>query len=155
MDARGTLTGFDHATIVAHEIDEAVRSYERLLGRRPSWRGGHPELGTEGALFGLSNGLIELVAPRASAQEAHGLREHLHARGEGLQAMAFRVADAASLREGLRECGVRATDPAGGGGPLGRRFGATLPDGRPVSSGDAGLDRADGRAAGRPRPSFA
>jgi catechol 2,3-dioxygenase-like lactoylglutathione lyase family enzyme len=114
MDERGTLTGFDHVTIVAHEIDDAVRSYERLLGRPPGWRGGHPELGTEGALFGLSNGLIELVAPRASAHESDGLREHLRARGEGLQAMAFRAAGASSLREALRERGVPATDPQDG-----------------------------------------
>jgi catechol 2,3-dioxygenase-like lactoylglutathione lyase family enzyme len=114
MEVRATLTGFDHATIVAHELEGAIRSYERLLGRPPSWRGGHPDLGTEGALFGLSNGLIELVTPRPGALEGDGLREHLRARGEGLQAMALRVADASSLRETLRERGVRATVPQEG-----------------------------------------
>ncbi len=108
------LTGFDHATIVVREVEEAVRSYERLLGRPPSWRGRHPEFGTEGALFGLSNALIELVGPRAGAEEAEGLRVHLRERGPGLQAMAFRAADAAALREALRERRVRATEPQPG-----------------------------------------
>jgi catechol 2,3-dioxygenase-like lactoylglutathione lyase family enzyme len=108
------LTGFDHATIVVHDVHEAVRSYERLLGRPPSWRGQHPELGTEGALFGLSNAAIEIVGPRAGADEAEGLRAHLRERGPGLQAMAFRATDAAALREALGEHGVRATEPQPG-----------------------------------------
>ena len=108
------LTGFDHATIVVHEINDAVRCYESLLGRPPSFWGRHLELGTEGALFGLSNAVIELVGPHAEAPEAEGLRAHLREHGPGLQAMAFRTKDAAAQREALRERGVRATEPQPG-----------------------------------------
>jgi catechol 2,3-dioxygenase-like lactoylglutathione lyase family enzyme len=113
------LTAFDHATIVVHDVGHAVRRYERLLGRAPSWRGWHVGLGTEGALFGLSNAMIELVGPRVGANEgaddeAEGLRAHLRERGEGLQAMAFLAAEAMAVREALRARGVRATEPQPG-----------------------------------------
>jgi catechol 2,3-dioxygenase-like lactoylglutathione lyase family enzyme len=108
------LTGFDHVTIVVREVDEATRSYERLLGRAPSWKGGHPEFGTKGALFGLSNALIEIVGPREDAHDAEGLLAYLREHGPGLQAMAFRTADASGLREALRGRGVRSTEPQPG-----------------------------------------
>lgn len=109
------LTAFDHATIAVHDVGHAVRCYERLLARAPSWRGWHVGLGTEGALFGLSNAMIELVGPSSgSDDEGEGLRTHLRERGEGLQAMAFLAVEAMSVREALRERGVRATEPQPG-----------------------------------------
>lgn len=108
------LTGFDHVTIVVHQLDAAVQSYERLLGTSPSWRGTHPELGTQGALFGLSNALIELTGPNGDAPEAAGMRAWLAERGEGLQAIAFSTADATACSTSLRERGLRATAPQAG-----------------------------------------
>jgi catechol 2,3-dioxygenase-like lactoylglutathione lyase family enzyme len=112
--AVAVLTGFDHATIVVRDVDAAVRSYERLLGAPPVWRGRHPELGSAGALFGLSNAVIELVGPREGAPEADGLRALLDAQGEQLQAIAFRTADAGACSATLRQRGVRATPPQEG-----------------------------------------
>jgi catechol 2,3-dioxygenase-like lactoylglutathione lyase family enzyme len=108
------LTGFDHVTIAVNDAHAAIAAYERLLGSAPTWRGQHPELGTEVALFGLSNALIELVAPRSDAVEAEGLRALLEARGEGLQAIALGTADASACSAALRERGVRATAPEPG-----------------------------------------
>jgi len=108
------LTRFDHVTIAVSDIDAAVQSYERLLGAAASWRGDHPELGTSAALFGVSNGLIELVAPKGGAPEAEGLRALLEVRGEGMQAVAFGTDDAAACSEFFRERGLRATPPEAG-----------------------------------------
>jgi catechol 2,3-dioxygenase-like lactoylglutathione lyase family enzyme len=108
------LTGFDHVTIVVRQLDAALETYRRLLGLAPVWRGTHPELGTEGALFALSNSLVELTAPLGAAEEAAGVRALLDARGEGLQAIAFATADAAACSTGWRARGLRATAPQDG-----------------------------------------
>jgi catechol 2,3-dioxygenase-like lactoylglutathione lyase family enzyme len=108
------LTGFDHVTIAVKELEAAVTSYELLLGSPAIWRGRHPELGTEGALFALSNAVVELVAPREGAAEAEGLRAFLDAQGGRIQAIAFRTDDAAAFSAALRQRGVRATPPQEG-----------------------------------------
>jgi catechol 2,3-dioxygenase-like lactoylglutathione lyase family enzyme len=108
------LSGFDHVTIAVRELEPAVHSYAGLLGRAPVWRGQHVGLGTEVALFALDNALLELVAPRADAEEAEGLRSWLAAHGEGLLMLAFETEDAAACSAALRERGVRATRPEEG-----------------------------------------
>jgi len=106
--------GFDHVTVRVHSVGTAVDSYTRLLGAPPTWKGQHPELGSEGALFGLSNGVIELVGPRPSADEAEGWRQLLLERGEGLHALAFSVDDAGRFSTELRARGLRVTPPQPG-----------------------------------------
>jgi catechol 2,3-dioxygenase-like lactoylglutathione lyase family enzyme len=108
------LTGFDHVTIAVRSIEVAVATYEALLGRPPSWRGEHPSLGTDGALFALSNAALELVSPKPEAAESAGLRARLEAEGEGLLALAFCVADAGLASRTLREKGLRVTPPEEG-----------------------------------------
>jgi catechol 2,3-dioxygenase-like lactoylglutathione lyase family enzyme len=108
------LTGLDHVTIVVREIERAVDAYERLLGVQPSWRGAHPDLGTEGAIFSLSNAAVELVAPKPDAVESEGLRARLDAHGEGLAALAFCINGADDWSKALRERGLRATPPEEG-----------------------------------------
>jgi catechol 2,3-dioxygenase-like lactoylglutathione lyase family enzyme len=108
------LTTFDHVTIAVKEVDAAARAYERVLGSPPSWRGDHPELRTSGALFSLTNAVLELVGPGADAAGSAGLSEWLAARGEGIQAMALGTGDAARCTAALRERGVRATPPQPG-----------------------------------------
>jgi catechol 2,3-dioxygenase-like lactoylglutathione lyase family enzyme len=103
------LTSFDHVTIAVAQAEAAVERYTRLLGRPPTWRGAHAELGTEGAIFGLSNAAIEIVAPRAGAEEAEGLQALLADRGDGLQALAFGTEDAQACSAALRARGVRAS----------------------------------------------
>jgi catechol 2,3-dioxygenase-like lactoylglutathione lyase family enzyme len=108
------LSGFDHVTIVVNDVAQAVSRYAALFARLPSWQGEHTELGTQAALFGLSNTLIELVGPLPNAPEAEGMRELLAARGEGLHAIAFATPDAAQCSQALRAKGVRAAPPESG-----------------------------------------
>ena len=108
------LNRFDHVTIAVDDIAGAIAAYTRLLGRAPAWRGGHPELGTRCALFGLANGMVELVGALPGAPEAEGLRGWLRERGPGLQALAFGTPDADSCSSALRERGLRATPPQPG-----------------------------------------
>src|SRR5262245_24908450 len=108
------LSGFDHVTLAVREVDSAIALYTSLLGREPSWRGSHPELGTRAALFALDNSLIELMGPAPDVPEAEALREWLQSRGDGLQALAFATDDAAACSRELRARGVRATPPQPG-----------------------------------------
>jgi catechol 2,3-dioxygenase-like lactoylglutathione lyase family enzyme len=105
------LSGFDHVTLAVRDLESAIACYTGLLGRAPSWRGGHPELGTRAALFALDNSWIELVGPAPDAPEAEALRELLASRGDGLQALAFATEDAAACSRELRARGLRATPP--------------------------------------------
>ena len=55
------LHSLDHAIIVVQDLDAASETYASLLGRRPSWRGEHLEMGTANALFRLENTYLELA----------------------------------------------------------------------------------------------
>jgi catechol 2,3-dioxygenase-like lactoylglutathione lyase family enzyme len=108
------LTSFDHVTVAVRDLGAAVENHRRLLGSEPIWQGTSPELGTRTALFGFSNGLLELVAPDAQAPEAEGLRTWLEAHGDGLASICFGTADATACSAELRGRGVRATPPQPG-----------------------------------------
>lgn len=112
------LTGFDHVTVAVPELGPACERFRALLGGEPFFVGGHPELGTESALFGLANAAVELVAPRPVERDPEGLADGLRAwtaeRGPALQALAFATADADALSAALRERGARATKPQPG-----------------------------------------
>ena len=112
------LNGFDHVTVVVPELAPVVQRLSALLGVQPFFVGGHPELGTESALFGLANAAIELVAPTPATDDREGaaqaLRELIAQTGGGLQAVAFTTADAELSSSTLRERGTRATKPQPG-----------------------------------------
>jgi catechol 2,3-dioxygenase-like lactoylglutathione lyase family enzyme len=109
------LTGFDHLTLATPALEPAAERLRALLGRGPFFTGGHPELGTESALFALENTALELVAPARIDPEglAEGLRRWAEG-GGGLQALAFATAEADALSSALRERGLRATRPQAG-----------------------------------------
>jgi catechol 2,3-dioxygenase-like lactoylglutathione lyase family enzyme len=108
------LARFDHITLAVQDLDAAVAAYRLLLGAEPSWRGSHPQHGSQSAMFGLGNALLELVAPLGADEASQGLRDWVAANGEGLQALAFGTDDAASCSAELRERGLRATPPQAG-----------------------------------------
>ena len=111
------LTHLDHVIVAVRELVPATRTLARLLGRAPSWKGEHPALGTENALFRLSNTYVELLAPAGEAGLAAWLRERLAREGEGLLGLAFRTPDADRCHGELRDRGL---DPAAPEDGLGR-----------------------------------
>src|SRR5262245_44679735 len=110
------LTTLDHVVIGVRDLATASTSYERLLGRRPSWRGVHPSFGTANVLFRLENTYIELLAVQGEGPMADWLQERLNGGHEGLCAVAFGTDDAASITSVLRERGLHPTDPIEGSG---------------------------------------
>jgi len=55
-------TLLDHIIIIVADLAQATDDYTLLLGRRPSWTGTHPALGTHNVLFRLDNTYLELLA---------------------------------------------------------------------------------------------
>lgn len=110
------LTALDHAVIAVRDLDAATETYAGLFGRRPSWRGEHPELGTANALFRLRNTYVELLSPAAGDGFGRELGERLERGGEGVFALAFGTDDAERCAKWLRERGLDAADPASGHG---------------------------------------
>jgi catechol 2,3-dioxygenase-like lactoylglutathione lyase family enzyme len=110
------LTSVDHVIIGVRDLDAATASYQTLLGRRPSWHGDHPGLGTANVLFRLENSYLELLAPVSDGLIADQLSERLHAHGEGVVGVAFGTEDAASAAAELRGRGLAVNDPADGKG---------------------------------------
>lgn len=102
----------DHVVLAVRDLAAAERSYARLLGRSASWRGEHPGLGTENALFRVGEAYLELLAPA----EASGgwLRQRLDERGEGLLGFALATPDAEACAKALAERGLHPEPPARG-----------------------------------------
>jgi catechol 2,3-dioxygenase-like lactoylglutathione lyase family enzyme len=103
---------------VVRDVDAAEATYQRLLGRRCSWRGAHPGMGTANALFRLEDCYLELLAPAAEGALASDLRGGLERDGEGLRGLAFGTPDAARCAAFLRERGLPAGEPREGEGRL-------------------------------------
>lgn len=105
------LTALDHFVVAVRDLEAATRTYTRLLGRACTWRGEHPVLGTQNALFRLENTYLELLAPAPGA--GAWLAQRIEAEGEGPFALAFATPDAEAFRahaeaHGLRPSAVQA-----------------------------------------------
>jgi catechol 2,3-dioxygenase-like lactoylglutathione lyase family enzyme len=111
------LETLDHAVVAVRDLQTAIRSTSRLLGRTPGWTGEHPGAGTANALFRLEGTYLELLAPTGAGPIAELLEQHLAARGEGLFALAFGTSDAEACRA---EFEARGLEPGAVAKGLGR-----------------------------------
>lgn len=87
------LETLDHVVLAVRDLEEAMRSTTRLLGRTPSWRGEHPGEGTANTLFRLGNTYVELIAPVGEGKGASLLEGWLERHGEGIAGLAFGTSD--------------------------------------------------------------
>jgi len=101
----GKIANLDHVILAVADLDDATRTYARLLGRAPSWRGEHPGSGTANTLFRLGNTYVELLTPAGEGSIAAVLRQRLEA-GEGVFALAFGTDDADACRTRLEAGGL-------------------------------------------------
>jgi catechol 2,3-dioxygenase-like lactoylglutathione lyase family enzyme len=116
MEGQGLLTRLDHVILAVRDLDVASATLVGLLGRRPSWRGTHPGLGTRNALFRLENTYLELLSPGGEGPVAERLRARLGRAGEGLLGLAFGTADADAARTALAARGLGPGPVAAGRG---------------------------------------
>jgi methylmalonyl-CoA epimerase len=103
VDARG----IHHVGVAVEDLDEAVRSYERLFGGRVEHRALVEGQGVEAASVRVGEGRIELLAALA---EDTPVGRFLARRGPGLHHVAYEVADVRAAVADLVEQGAELID---------------------------------------------
>jgi methylmalonyl-CoA/ethylmalonyl-CoA epimerase len=96
-----------HVAMAVEDLDEAVATYERLLGARVELRGRMEDQGVEAVYLQVGSGRIELVSP-LEADTPVG--RFLAKRGPGMHHVAFEVADVATAINRLTADGVEVID---------------------------------------------
>jgi len=82
--------GIHHLGVVVDDLDEAVASYERLLGAQLEHRELVPDQGVEAASLRVGSGRVELLA---SLGEETPVGKFLANRGPGMHHVAYEVDD--------------------------------------------------------------
>jgi catechol 2,3-dioxygenase-like lactoylglutathione lyase family enzyme len=114
----------DHVVIAVEDLPAASAAYAAMLGREPSWAGGHPALGTRNILFRLDNGYLELLAAEVPARAlplAELVRAAPRGRDERPFAIALAVPDVDQAVATARRRGLEVSDAADGEGVEGAR----------------------------------
>ena len=103
MEARG----IHHLGVAVEDLDEAVTTYERVLGARLEHRERVPDQGVEAASLRIGDGRVELLA---SLGEETPVGKFLAQRGPGMHHVAYEVADVRSALDELAGRGVELVD---------------------------------------------
>ena len=110
------MANLDHIIIAVADLEQAGRDYALMLGRRPSWRGTHPDYGSANCLFRLDNCYIELLAANGKGWAADMVNGVLDKQGQSLCALVFGTQDSAAFLENARAHGLTVSDPVAGHG---------------------------------------
>jgi len=96
---------FDHVHFVVKNLDEALKSYERLLGLTPGGKGGFRRdfQGNRFGMLPLHGARIEMIEPSPANSRMY---RFLKERGEGVGGLSIFVEDFDKEIKGLKEKGV-------------------------------------------------
>ena len=103
------LTDIDHVGVAVPDLDQAVATYERLLGVAPAHRERVEDQGVEEVLFAVGSSYVQLLGPLGADTP---VGRSLERRGPGVHHVAYRVDDVAAALEHLRAEGARLIDEA-------------------------------------------
>ena len=103
MNARG----IHHVGVAVTDLEEAVRTYERLFGGRIEHRARVEEQGVEAATMRVGDGRIELLA---ALGEDTPVGRFLAKRGPGMHHVAYEVEDVAAAISELTAAGAELID---------------------------------------------
>lgn len=104
-----SLTDIDHVGIAVPDLDQAVATYERLLGVAPAHRERVEDQGVEEVLFAVGTSYVQLLGALGADTP---VGRSLERRGPGVHHVAYRVDDVADALEHLRAEGARLVDEA-------------------------------------------
>jgi methylmalonyl-CoA epimerase len=99
--------GIHHVGVAVVDLDEAVRTYERLLGGRLEHRARVEDQGVEAASVRVGDGRVELLA---ALGDDTPVGRFLANRGPGMHHVAYEVADVAAALASLTEAGAELID---------------------------------------------
>jgi len=103
------LTDVDHVGIAVGDLDDAVATYERLLGVAPTHRERVEDQGVEEVLFPVGSSYIQLLGALGPGTP---VGRSLEKRGPGVHHIAYRVDDVAAALAHLCAEGARLIDEA-------------------------------------------
>ena len=103
MEARG----LHHVGVAVADLDEAVRTYERLFGGRLEHRARVDEQGVEAASIRVGESRVELLA---ALGDDTPVGKFIATRGPGLHHLAYEVDDVASALTELTAAGAELID---------------------------------------------
>lgn len=101
--------GIHHVGVAVEDLDEALDTYERLLGATVEHRGTVPDQGVEAAAVLVGDGRVELLS---ALDEDTPVGRFLAARGPGMHHVAYEVDDVRASLAGLAAAGAELIDAA-------------------------------------------
>ncbi len=101
------VDGIHHLGVAVTDLDQAVATYEKLLGASVEAREWLPDQGVEAVLLRVGGSRVELLA--ATGPDTP-LGRFLSSRGPGMHHVAYQVDDLAATLRGLEEAGVELVD---------------------------------------------
>jgi methylmalonyl-CoA/ethylmalonyl-CoA epimerase len=99
--------GIHHVGVAVEDLDEAVRTYERLFGGRLEHRSRVEEQGVEAASVRVGASRVELLA---ALGEDTPVGRFLAKRGPGMHHVAYEVEDIRAALSGLAAAGAELVD---------------------------------------------
>jgi methylmalonyl-CoA/ethylmalonyl-CoA epimerase len=117
--------GIHHVGVAVADLDEAVRTYERLFGGTLEHRARVEEQGVEAASMRLGDGRVELLA---ALGEDTPVGKFLANRGPGMHHVAYEVDDVRSALVDLAQQGAELIDSEPREGLFGLEVGFVHPD---------------------------
>jgi methylmalonyl-CoA epimerase len=117
--------GIHHLGVAVADLDEAVATYERLLGAHLEHRELVPDQGVEAASLRVGQGRVELLA---SLGEETPVGKFLAKRGPGMHHVAYEVEDVGEALGELAEQGAELIDERPRRGMFGLEVAFVHPD---------------------------
>jgi methylmalonyl-CoA/ethylmalonyl-CoA epimerase len=117
--------GIHHLGVAVADLDEAVRTYERLFGGRVEHRARVEDQGVEAATVRLGDGRIELLA---ALGEDTPVGRFLASRGPGMHHVAYEVDDVGAALAELAAGGAELIDTVPRRGMFGLEVAFVHPD---------------------------
>lgn len=119
------IRGVDHVGLVVERIDDALETWQQLLGATLERRETLGEQGVEAAMLRVGEGRVELIAPVRSDT---GVARFLASRGAGMHHLALEVADVRAALAELEAAGAKLVDSAPRAGLGGHEVAFVHPD---------------------------
>src|SRR5262249_28645173 len=123
--ARVALRGIHHVGMAVDDLDEAIATYEGLLGARVEHRAALGADDVEAAFVLVGDSRVELLSPTADDSP---VGRFLAKRGPGVQHVAYETDDVRATLDELRAAGAELIDPAPRPGLLGLEVAFVHPD---------------------------
>jgi methylmalonyl-CoA epimerase len=117
--------GIHHVGLAVEDLDEAVRTYERLFGGRVERRARVEDQGVEAASVHIGAGRVELLA---ALQEDTPVGRFLANRGPGMHHVAYEVEDVRAALHDLAQSGAELIDAEPRQGMFGLEVAFVHPD---------------------------